>query len=77
MVGTGGFWPHNTRPEIFKGQQVPSVLLSGHHQNIDKWRRNQSLKITLSKRPELLEKVDLSDEDKKVLEEIKNEVPNK
>ena len=43
---------------------------------IDKWRREQSLKRTLEKRPDLLEKVDLSDEDKKILEKIKNDVPN-
>ena len=68
-------YPQYTRPEVFEGQQVPEVLLSGHHENIDKWRRKQSLKITLNKRPDLLEKIELSDEDKKVLEEIKNEVP--
>ena len=65
-------YPQYTRPEIFEGQQVPEVLLSGHHKNIDKWRRKQSLKMTLNKRPDLLEKIELSDEDKKVLEEIKN-----
>ena len=65
-------YPQYTRPEVFEGQQVPEVLLSGHHENIDKWRRKQSLKITLNKRPDLLEKIELSDEDKKVLEEIKN-----
>ena len=70
-------YPQYTRPEIFEGQKVPEVLLSGHHQNIDKWRREQSLKITFSKRPDLLEKINLSNEDKKVLEKIKNEVPNK
>ena len=69
-------YPQYTRPEVFEGQQVPEVLLSGHHENIDKWRRKQSLKITLNKRPDLLETIELSDEDKKVLEEIKNEVPN-
>ena len=71
-------YPQYTRPEVFEGQQVPEVLLSGHHENIDKWRRKQSLKITLNKRPDLLEKVELSDEDKKVSEEIKskNDVPN-
>ncbi len=69
-------YPQYTRPEVFEGEQVPEVLLSGHHENIDKWRRKKSLKITLNKRPDLLEKVELSDEDKKVLEEIKNEVPN-
>ena len=71
-------YPQYTRPEVFEGQQVPEILISGHHENIDKWRRKQSLKITLNKRPELLENIELSDEDKKVLEEIKirNEVPN-
>ena len=49
-------YPQYTRPEIFKGKQVPEVLLSGHHQNIDKWRKEQSLKITLNKRPDLLKK---------------------
>ena len=70
-------YPQYTRPEIFEGKQVPEVLLSGHHQMIYKWRREQSLKITLNKRPDLLEKIELSDEDKKVLEKIKNDVPNK
>ena len=63
-------YPQYTRPEIFEGQQVPEVLRSGNHQMIDKWRREQSLKKTLEKRPDLLEKVDLSDEDKKILEKI-------
>lgn len=64
-------YPQYTRPEIFEGKQVPDVLLSGHHKNIDKWRRKESLKITLNKRPDLLEKIELSDEDKKLLEEYK------
>ena len=63
-------YPQYTRPENFEGQQVPEVLRSGNHQMIDKWRREQSLKRTLEKRPDLLEKVDLSDEDKKILEKI-------
>lgn len=70
-------YPQYTRPEVFEEQQVPEVLRSGKHQMIDKWRREQSLKRTLEKRPDLLEKVDLSDEDKKILEKIKNDVPNK
>ena len=70
-------YPQYTRPEVFEGNKVPEVLLSGHHQNIDKWRREQSLKITFDKRPDLLEKVKLSDEDKKILEKYKNEVSNK
>ena len=69
-------YPKYTRPEIFEGQQVPEVLRSGNHQMIDKWRREQSLKRTLDKRPDLLEKVNLSDEDKKILEKI-DDVPNK
>lgn len=63
-------YPQYTRPEVFEGQQVPEVLRSGNHQMIDKWRREQSLKRTLEKRPDLLENVDLSDEDKKILEKI-------
>ena len=70
-------YPQYTRPEVFEEQQVPEVLRSGNHQMIDKWRKEQSLKRTLEKRPDLLEKVDLSDEDKKILEKIKNDVPNK
>ena len=69
-------YPQYTRPEVFEEQQVPEVLRSGNHQMIDKWRREQSLKRTLEKRPDLLEKVDLSDEDKKILEKI-DDVPNK
>ena len=68
-------YPQYTRPEVFEEKQVPEVLRSGNHQMIDKWRREQSLKRTLEKRPDLLEKVDLSDEDKKILEKIKNDVP--
>jgi len=64
-------YPQYTRPEVFEEQQVPEVLRSGNHQMIDKWRREQSLKRTLEKRPDLLEKVDLSDEDKKILEKIR------
>lgn len=65
-------YPQYTRPEKFKNQQVPEILLSGHHQNIDKWRRKQSLKITLKKRPDLLKKIDLSNEDKEYLNKLKN-----
>lgn len=69
-------YPQYTRPEVFEDQQVPEVLRSGNHQMIDKWRREQSLKRTLERRPDLLKKVDLSDEDKNILEKIKNDVPN-
>ena len=47
-------YPQYTRPESFEGEKVPEVLLSGHHANIEKWRKEQSLKITKNKRPDLL-----------------------
>lgn len=49
-------YPQYTRPETFEGQKVPEILLTGHHGNIEKWRKEQSLKITKQKRPDLLEK---------------------
>lgn len=72
-------YPQYTRPEVFEGKKVPEVLLSGHHENIDKWRKEQSLKITYQKRPDLFEKykkADLLESEKKVLEKIENEVPS-
>ncbi len=49
-------YPQYTRPEIFEGEKVPEILLSGHHQKIEQWRKQKSLEITKSKRPDLLEK---------------------
>ena len=49
-------YPQYTRPEVFEGEKVPEVLLSGNHQNIDKWRKEKSLEITKNKRPDLLKK---------------------
>ena len=66
-------YPQYTRPEIFEGVPVPSVLLSGHHANIEKWRREQSLKRTWERRPDLLEKAELTEKDRKYLEERKNQ----
>ena len=48
-------YPQYTRPEVFEGEKVPEILLSGHHENIEKWRKEQALKITKQKRPDLLE----------------------
>lgn len=62
-------YPQYTRPEVFMGDRVPEVLLSGHHENIRKWRRKQSLKNTYLKRPSLLDNIELSKEDKKLLNE--------
>ncbi|MDY3332012.1 MAG: tRNA (guanosine(37)-N1)-methyltransferase TrmD [Pelistega sp.] len=63
--------PHYTRPEIFEGVPVPEVLLSGHHKNIARWRREQSLRLSLQYRPDLIEKAKaeqlLSKEDLKML----------
>ena len=47
-------YPQYTRPEVFEGMKVPEVLLSGHHENIDKWRKEKSLEITKKKRPDIL-----------------------
>ncbi len=66
-------YPQYTRPYEYDGKKVPDVLVSGHHANIKKWQRYQSLKKTYEVRPELLGKIALTNEDIKMLEEIKNE----
>ena len=63
-------YPQYTRPEDFRGKAVPKILLSGHHDNIRKWRKAKSLKITMEKRPDLFKKYNLTKEDKKVLNDI-------
>lgn len=65
-------YPQYTRPEIFNNRKVPEVLLTGHHENIRKWRRQESIKNTYFKRPKLLENVNLTKEDNKYIEELKN-----
>ncbi|NLK95639.1 MAG: tRNA (guanosine(37)-N1)-methyltransferase TrmD [Clostridiales bacterium] len=60
-------YPQYTRPEEFEGERVPEVLLSGHHENIRKWRRKQSLIITKKNRSDLYKKIELSKEDMKLL----------
>ena len=65
-------YPQYTRPEVFNDVKVPEVLLSGHHENIKKWRRQKSLEITLEKRPDLIENANLSEDDKKYIENLKN-----
>lgn len=66
-------YPQYTRPPVWRDREVPSVLLSGHHANIKKWRRRQSLKRTLERRPDMLQNAELTKNDRKILEEIKNE----
>jgi tRNA (guanine37-N1)-methyltransferase len=66
-------YPHFTRPVDFRGWQVPEVLLSGNHAEIERWRRQQSLLRTRQRRPDLLAKADLSPEDRKFLSRLEDE----
>ena len=68
-------YPHYTRPEDYRGWQVPEILRSGHHARINRWRRNQALKRTLERRPELLDDFDLSKEDQEFLDQLANSEP--
>ena len=65
--------PHYTRPEDFRGLKVPEVLLSGNHRQIEIWRRRKALEKTAKQRPDLLDKAELTKEDQKILEELKDE----
>ena len=65
-------YPQYTRPEVFEGMKVPEVLQSGHHENINKWRRKEAIRVTYEKRPDLLEKTNLTDEEKEYIKELKN-----
>ena len=67
-------YPQYTRPEIFDNVKVPDVLISGHHENIRKWRRERSLENTFKKRPEMLENIELTDKEKVYIEKLKKEV---
>ncbi len=67
-------YPHYTRPPEFRGAKVPDVLLSGDHGKIDKWRREQALERTFRKRPDMLEKADLSEADKKFVKSLQSKV---
>jgi tRNA (guanine37-N1)-methyltransferase len=66
-------YPHYTRPEEIRGMRVPDVLLSGHHENIRLWRREQALRRTLRLRPDLLKDAELDDEAREILRKIENE----
>jgi tRNA (guanine37-N1)-methyltransferase len=66
-------YPQYTRPRVFKNQEVPEILLSGDHEKIRVWRRTESLKRTLARRPDLLEKAKLTEEDKRILAKLKGE----
>ncbi|WP_018132875.1 tRNA (guanosine(37)-N1)-methyltransferase TrmD [Effusibacillus pohliae] len=62
--------PHYTRPYEFRGWKVPDVLLSGHHEKIEQWRRRESLRRTYLRRPDLLERAELTEQDRRWLQEI-------
>lgn len=63
-------YPQYSRPEEWRGKKVPAVLLSGHHGNVEQWRREQSLRRTFERRPDLLEGANLSVKDRKYLENL-------
>lgn len=65
--------PHYTRPADFRGMKVPDVLLSGNHKFIEEWRNKEALRRTLLRRPDLLEKIELTNEQEKWLKEVKKE----
>lgn len=66
-------FPQYTRPREFRGMSVPEVLFSGDHAKIRRWRKTEALRITLEKRPDLLDAAELTDEDKKILDILKAE----
>jgi tRNA (guanine37-N1)-methyltransferase len=69
-------YPHYTRPRVFRDQEVPEVLLSGDHEKIRVWRRTESLRRTLERRPDLLEKARLNEEDKRILAKLGTKAGN-
>lgn len=64
-------YPQYTRPQVWHGREIPEVLISGHHANVEKWKREQSLVNTLEKRPDMLGKAELTEADLQFLEEYK------
>ena len=67
-------YPQYSRPEVWHDKKVPEILMSGHHANIEKWRREQSVIRTAKNRPDLLEKAELTEKEKKLAEEVQKEV---
>lgn len=63
-------YPQYSRPEDWRGKKVPPILLSGHHENVERWRREQSLLRTVERRPDLMEQANLTKEDKKFLAKL-------
>jgi tRNA (guanine37-N1)-methyltransferase len=69
-------YPHYTRPSEFAGLKVPDVLLSGHHEEVRRWRKMAALRRTLNRRPDLLDAAALDDEERRLLDEIRKEQEN-
>lgn len=69
-------YPHYTRPRVFRALEVPEILLSGNHEKIRLWRKKESLRRTLARRPDLLEKYQFTKEEQKLLKEVKEEDSN-
>jgi tRNA (guanine37-N1)-methyltransferase len=67
--------PQYTRPEEFNGMEVPPILLSGHHGEVDRWRRREALRRTLERRPDLLDDADLTADDRSILDELRSQLP--
>lgn len=67
-------YPQYTRPRVFRGHKVPEVLLSGNHKKIEEWRMYQSLKLTYLRRPDLIDKIELSEDQRNILNKIKKEL---
>lgn len=65
--------PQYTRPEEFRGRRVPAVLLSGDHGEVERWRRREALRRTMARRPDLLQQVDLTDDDRRLLDQLRRE----
>ena len=66
-------YPHYTRPAVYRGYQVPEVLLSGHHAEVDRWRRREALRRTRGRRPDLLDNAELSPADRETLAQLEAE----
>lgn len=67
-------YPQYSRPQIWHDREVPEILMSGHHANIEKWRREQSVIRTAKNRPDLLEKAELTEKEKKLAQEVQKEM---
>jgi tRNA (guanine37-N1)-methyltransferase len=65
--------PQYTRPAEFRGWKVPEILLSGHHAQVEKWRRREALRRTFERRPDLLARANLTDEDRAFIESLKKQ----